>query len=67
MAFYAICECCGQLVLEESRICPHCGARIKGLRFGESSSRGYYLITMAFVVLMSLIVVVVFLIATALR
>ena len=65
MAFYVICERCGQLVLEESRRCPNCGSRVEGLSFGESSRRGYYVIATAFVGLLLLVVVVVFLLVTA--
>jgi uncharacterized OB-fold protein len=67
VAFYVICERCGQLVLEESQRCPNCGARVEGLRLGESSPRGYYVFTTVFVGLLLLVVVVVFSVVTAVR
>ena len=65
MPFYIICERCGQLILEESRRCPNCGARLEGLNFGESSRRGYYVTVTAFVALLLLVVVVVYILVTA--
>ncbi len=63
--FYVICERCGQLVLEEARRCPNCGARIEGVLLEESSRTTYYIIAAAFVGLVLLVVVVVFLVVTA--
>ena len=66
MAFYVICEHCGQLMLEEFRRCPNCGSRVEGLSFGERSRRGYYYVrATAFVGLLLVVVVVIFLLATA--
>ncbi len=66
MAFYVICERCGHLVFEKSRRCPSCGSRVEGLRLGERSRRSFYLFATAFVGLLLLVVVVVFLVVSAL-